>query len=600
MRRHLTRALALAAALAACLGAADPAAANRALSSEALLDVKGPPAVPQGQIEGACGLAVTSSGQLAVSDYYHRAVDFFTPSGGYVSQFLLPGGAISGLGVNTLDGTCGLASDSAGRLYANEWHQRVSRLQPSALAIDEGHESTGVAVDPSTDWVYVDDRTYVAVYEPSGAPVEAAGLPLRIGLGSLENAYGVAASGGRVYVPDAASNTIEVFEPAANPAVPVASISHDFVSLIDAAVAVDPTNGHLVVADNPQPGFERPGAALHEFDSAGASLGQLFCAPVNGEPSGLAFDSAGNFYVTDGNGEAANVFKYGPYTTGSVPTPPCAATALAAPGGGATAGAVSAARASGAAVSARIPRRKAPLASSSTVVQQGGVRVSFDGGISPQRLPRHGSAGVRLSVETKIAAADGSRLPALRKVSIGFNRAGRIHPGGLPICSVSDIQPSTNAAAREACGDSIVGRGTFSADVRIPRQSPFPARGQVIAFNGRYRGRPAILAHVYGTVPVPTSFTLPFAIKRSGGTFGTVLVASLPRAAAGSGYVTGLKLDLGRTFRLHGISHSYLTAGCPAPSGFGAATFPLTRAILSFGGGPRIATTVDRTCRARG
>ena len=31
------------------------------------------------------------------------------------------------------------------------------------------------------------------------------------------------------------------------------------------------------------------------------------------------------------------------------------------------------------------------------------------------------------------------------------------------------------------------------------------AEGKLYAFNGRWHGRPAILAHVYGTKPVPTS-----------------------------------------------------------------------------------------------
>ncbi|HET7590850.1 MAG TPA: hypothetical protein VFK14_11800 [Solirubrobacterales bacterium] len=600
------RTLAGALAVVACLGAfAAPAEANRALLSEALLKVEGPSGPPQGQIEGACGLAVTASNQLYVSDYYHRVVDRFATSGSYVSQTALPGGPILGLGANALDGVCELALDPAERLYANEWHQGVSRLLPSALAIEEGHESTGVAVDPASGEVYVDERTYVAVYEPSGAAVEVAGQPLRIGLGSLEDAYGLAVAGGRVYVPDAGSETVKVFEPAGDPATPVATLSHPFVSLVDAAVAVDPTNGHVVVADNSQPGYEHPQAALHEFDSTGAYLGQLDCGPVDGAPSGLAFDPAGNLYVTNGDSEGANVFKYGPYTASVVSKPSCAAVtaaggraALASLGGGGGAGAST--PTAGTEALAGGSSASASSSGAPSVVQHGGVRVSFGSGIAPDRLPRHGATGIKLDLSAAFAAARGGDLPQLRRVAIGFNRAGKLHPGIVPSCTVAEIQPATTAAAREACGRSIVGSGTFSADVRLPRQSPFPAQGKVLVFNGRFKGHPAVLAHVYGTRPVPTSFTLPFTIGAGRGTFGTVLRAALPEATGNAAAITGLTLSLGRSVASRGHRRFYVTAGCPAPKGFRNASFPLVRGSFGFAGGLKATTTVVRTCRARG
>jgi hypothetical protein len=76
---------------------------------------------------------------------------------------------------------------------------------------------------------------------------------------------------------------------------------------------------------------------------------------------------------------------------------------------------------------------------------------------------------------------------------------------------------STTAEAISACRSSLVGTGTFSANVKLPEQSPFPSEGKVLAFNGRFKGRPAILAHIYGTRPVPTSYVLPFTISRGKG-----------------------------------------------------------------------------------
>jgi len=230
-------------------------------------------------------------------------------------------------------------------------------------------------------------------------------------------------------------------------------------------------------------------------------------------------------------------------------------------------------------------------------IQRRGLRIHVDGEIAPVRLPRSGLAPVRVSVGTTIAAASGKSLPALKQISIAINRHGRLDRSGLPVCETSDIQPATNEKAMEACRGSLVGEGRFAATTAVTKQVSFPAEGKMLAFNGTFQGRPAILAHVYGTDPVPTSFTLPFVIGRSAGIFGTTLTATLPRDEASS--ITRLDLTLDRRFTVRGRSRSYVSAGCPAPKGFSNAVFPFARIKYQFAGGERLSSTLIRSCRAR-
>jgi DNA-binding beta-propeller fold protein YncE len=575
--------------------AAVPAQASRVLVSGALLQANpGPPPIPppEAEIEGACGLAVSPGGSLYVSDYYHRAVDVFSSAGGYQSQILLPG-ANPIFGINTLDAVCGLAFDSAGTLYANEWHENVQRLSPSAFTVDS-EESTGVAVDAAGN-VYVDDRTYVAEY---AAPVDPGDLPaLKIGLDTGADYFGVAVSGGRVYVPDAASDTVKVYEPAGNPAVAVKTIG-GFVSLTDASLAVDPSNEHLLVVDNVQPGFEHPKSAVKEFDSSGAFLGQLPGAPINGEPSGIAVASDGTLYVTSGNDEGANVFEYSPYSASFAALSGGPGVSAAATGPAST----DEGRQPAAGPSPGFHSRPArhPLRSQTELVQKGPIRVAVSGGLAPTRLPRTGAAPINITIGGQISSTDPDTPPQLRTVSFAFNRAGRLDTRGLPRCGLGDIDPSTTAQALEACRSALVGEGQFSAAVRLPEQSPFPSAGKVLAFNGILHGHPVIFAHIYGDKPVPTSVVLPLEIHQGKGRFSTRLDASLASLTGDWGYVTGISLRLGRKFKAHGERRSFLSAGCPAPKGFPGALFPLAKASFSFVGGRTLTATLTRNCTVRG
>jgi hypothetical protein len=229
---------------------------------------------------------------------------------------------------------------------------------------------------------------------------------------------------------------------------------------------------------------------------------------------------------------------------------------------------------------------------SAEVSQKNGVRVAVQGSLSPNRLPRSGSAPVSVSVSGQIDALNEATLPQLQKMTVAINSAGHLDLHGIPHCRIGHINPSTNQEALEACRSSLIGEGSFSADIELPEQSPLPSEGRLLAFNGTVGGAPAIFAHVYGTKPLPTSFVFAFRVKQRKGTFGTVLEASFPRATGEWGYITGISLNLNKK--------RFLSAGCPAPAGFSKAAFPLMRTDFSFAGGLSLENTLTRTCKAKG
>lgn len=237
------------------------------------------------------------------------------------------------------------------------------------------------------------------------------------------------------------------------------------------------------------------------------------------------------------------------------------------------------------------------LASAETI-QKGEVRVSFDGKITPQRLPRQGAAPVAVAVDTEISATSAKAPPQLTKIAIAINRYGRIDPTGLPRCEVADIQPSTTEKALQACPGSKVGEGHFTATVAFSKKIDLPTAGKLVAFNGTYKNKPAILAHVYGTDPLPTSFTLPFVITKTKGTYGTTLTATL--SASEGNFVTGIDLTLNRRYTYKGKARSYASASCPAPKGFPGANFPFAKASYSFAGGKKLSSTLTRSCKTTG
>ena len=234
------------------------------------------------------------------------------------------------------------------------------------------------------------------------------------------------------------------------------------------------------------------------------------------------------------------------------------------------------------------------------LTERGDLFVSFKGGIAPNTLPRTELAPIAVSVAGTVKTLSGQRPPALRVIRIELNRGGVLDSRGLPVCHYRDLVAASPRQVMEACGDAQVGSGAYRAKTAFPEQETFPSEGHILAFNGFYEGHSAILAHIYGGSPVPITRIVVFRIRRTGGTFGTILTGRLSDAVNHYGYVVGIYLKLFRRYVFHGEQRSYISAACAAPAGFGIASFPFARASMTFADDRRLSSTLTRSCRVSG
>jgi hypothetical protein len=233
--------------------------------------------------------------------------------------------------------------------------------------------------------------------------------------------------------------------------------------------------------------------------------------------------------------------------------------------------------------------------------QNGNLRVTVSGKLAPKKLPRDGVAPISVSVGGQIATTDETLPPTLKSIRIELNRHGRLDYKGLPTCNYGRIQPGSSSHALAGCRSSLVGEGTFSADITLSGQEPYPTQGKLLVFNSVKGGKPVLYGHIYSAHPFATSFVIIFKVSQlKKGTFGIALNAPLPKAMKAWGRLTGLEMTLDRRFNYKGKSHSYISSGCPAPKGFSATPFQLARTSFAFAGGKALSSVLTGECRVRG
>ncbi len=230
--------------------------------------------------------------------------------------------------------------------------------------------------------------------------------------------------------------------------------------------------------------------------------------------------------------------------------------------------------------------------------QDGHLIVSLDGGLAPLALPRDRPAPVAVHLAGGLQTTDGTLLPRVTRVELALPGQGVLDTHGLPVCPAQKLRNATTDAALAACRDALVGRGRLEAQVHVPNQPPFAVHADLLAFNGRVRGRRAVILHGFAADP-PTVVVLPFLLHLETGRVRTRLIANLPPGLGPWPHFAHFEIKLFRRFEYRGRERSYLSASCPIPKQFTAGFFSFAKASFVLAGGRRVGTSITRSCRAR-
>jgi hypothetical protein len=216
----------------------------------------------------------------------------------------------------------------------------------------------------------------------------------------------------------------------------------------------------------------------------------------------------------------------------------------------------------------------------------GDLEVEYDGGFSPQALPKNKLTPITFFLWAKIKTVDGKHPPAVKEFKLEGDKNVEVNVKGVPTCTSGKLQAQTSTAARKVCGSAIVGEGTTEVEVQFPEQPPIDVKSDLIAFNGGFRGGVTTLfVHAYLTAPVTAAIVTTVKIKNvKKGRYGTEAIGKIPKIAGGSGSPTYFKLKFNKGF---------LMAKCPdgrlQAHGTGV-----------FADGTKASATVIRPCTPKG
>lgn len=225
----------------------------------------------------------------------------------------------------------------------------------------------------------------------------------------------------------------------------------------------------------------------------------------------------------------------------------------------------------------------------------GNICITDDGGIAPSKLPKRGKAPIKARLLGEIETRDGTHPPPVQSLELDIDKTIDVDAVGLPTCKAAQLEARSSTAAKQACGNAMVGSGSAEVEVEFPEQKPFRSTGPVVLFNGGVRGRTtSLFLHAYVNVPAPTAVVTKVTVTRvNRGRFGLHIAAQVPKIAGGSGSVTMFELRVGRKFTHKGERKSFLIAGCPTGTW-------VTKGDVTFADGTRLGITHPFSCTPRG
>ena len=231
--------------------------------------------------------------------------------------------------------------------------------------------------------------------------------------------------------------------------------------------------------------------------------------------------------------------------------------------------------------------------------QTGEAVIGVSGETAPQKLPRSHTVPVTLRVGFTSESPSTPTTPELTAIRVQVSHNLAFQTAGLPSCPIAELYSEYSAAGK--CAASLVGYGTVISEVTLPGQAPVTIEGRLSAFYDLGEGQPRILAQVTSTGALPLTYVIPFAIKKTRGTFGTILAVEQMRFIAGAcrrghprcfsqsytykgiyGHISKFQLSLDRQFIRAGRRTSVVSADCPAGEGSASASFPLVKVELAY------------------
>ncbi len=278
------------------------------------------------------GIAVDpASGDIYVSDYQNNVVDVYEPSGSFVTQF--PTGSGPGAIAFNSTGSDLYVVDENSRLL-EEFDASGSPVNQTAgpnigtNLVDASGNAQAVAVDPTTNNVYVDDEGFngpasVSVFSTTGEPLTDLsfqdGLVFSLGIA-------VDSTTGTVLLGDYLGGTVHVFQPIVVPNVVTRPVTNPGQTTITVNGYVDPAGA------GPITGCQFEYVTAEAFAITGytdlSSGGAAACSPVtpysgqmdvSADLADLIHDTTYHYRLVVSNANGTNYGPDGTFTPHAVP-----------------------------------------------------------------------------------------------------------------------------------------------------------------------------------------------------------------------------------------------------------------------------------------